>query len=328
MAAQAMTLFDATPVLSSPCSQTVSKLASAQGDFVRQEHTIAAAHWSAPPQPGKRRWWQSPAVLRHLNRLICGEPIEGPWAGLTQRLRKHRPEGWDRGISVACGEGVKEMILVKAGLVRHFDLYEISEARVERGRAVAVQQGVADRITFHIRDAFEDDLVPYDLVYWNNALHHMLDTKAAVKWSFDLLKPGGSFVMDDYVGSNRHQWTKRELDVAEGIRMMLPERYRRNPLDPARELALRPFPLSVEELMRRDPTEAADSENIVPAIRECFPDADIVLTGGVIYHLALNDVIANFTEDDDLPLLNSLLAIDEALAREGLTQYATAIASR
>ena len=130
------------------------------------------------------------------------------------------------------------------------------------------------------------------------------------------------------VGSNRHQWTKRELDVAEGIRMMLPERYRRNPLDPARELALRPFPLSVEELMRRDPTEAADSENIVPAIRECFPDADIVLTGGVIYHLALNDVIANFTEDDDLPLLNSLLAIDEALAREGLTQYATAIASR
>ena len=126
MAAQAMTLFDATPVLSSPCSQTVSKLASAQGDFVRQEHTIAAAHWSAPPQPGKRRWWQSPAVLRHLNRLICGEPIEGPWAGLTQRLRKHRPEGWDRGISVACGEGVKEMILVKAGLVRHFDLEAVA----------------------------------------------------------------------------------------------------------------------------------------------------------------------------------------------------------
>ena len=80
--------------------------------------------------------------------------------------------------------------------------------------------------------------------------------------------------------------------------------------------------------MRRDPTEAADSANILPAIRDYFPMASLTLTGGVIYHLALNDVIANFTEADDLQLLQSLLVIDSALTSGNLTQYATAIADR
>lgn len=295
---------------------------------MRQEHAIAAAHWSTPPQPGKRRWWQSPTVLRHLNRVVCGEPIDGAWAGLSARLRQRRPQGWDRGISVACGEGVKEMLLIQAGLVRHFDLFEISQTRVERGKALAAERGIADRMTYHVQDAFEAELPTYDLVYWNNALHHMLDTNAAVKWSFDRLNPGGCFVMDDFVGSDRHQWSAQELDVAESIRTMLPAQYLRNPLAPERMLPLRPAAPPLEDLMRQDPTEAADSENILPAIREHFPDAEIALTGGVIYHLALNDVIANFTEEEDRPLLESLLVIDEALARGGLTQYATVIADR
>jgi SAM-dependent methyltransferase len=295
---------------------------------MRHEHAVAAAHWAAPRQPGKRRWWQSPTIIRHLNRVICGEPIEGAYSGLTECLRRKNPNGWDRGISIACGDGSKEMRLIKAGLVRHFDLFEITAERVERGKHLAERQRIADRVTFHTCDAFEEDLGSYDLVYWNNALHHMLDTSAAVKWSFDHLRTGGTFVMDDYVGPNRLQWTNRELDVAEGIRLMLPERYRRDPLAPENELPLRPLPATVDVMMRRDPTEAADSENIIPAVRQYFPAAEITFTGGVIYHVALNDVIANFTEEDDLPLLQALLLADEALARDGLTQYATAIADR
>lgn len=243
-------------------------------------------------------------------------------------MRDERPEGWDRGISVGCGNGAKEIRLVRVGLVHHFDLFEISEIRAENGRALAEEQGVSDKITFHICDAFDQDLGQYDLVYWNNALHHMLDTNAAVRWSRDRLKNGGSFVMDDYVGRDRLQWSEAEMDVAEKVRRLLPDRYLRDPLNLDRGLPLRPVPLLVEEWIRRDPTECADSENIIPAIKSYFPEAEITCTGGVIYHLALNDVIAHFDEEEDRPLLKALLMADLAYARAGLTHYAVAIAHR
>ncbi len=243
-------------------------------------------------------------------------------------MRLERPEGWGRGISVGCGEGAKEISLARIGLVDHFDLYEISEVRAEKGRALAEAQGVSDKVAFHTRDAFQEDLGQYDLVYWNNALHHMLDTNDAVRWSRDRLKKGGSFVMDDYVGRNRLQWSSAEMDVAEKVRRLLPERFLRDPLNLDRELPLRPLPLSVEEWIRRDPTECADSENIIPAITSYFPEAEITYTGGVIYHLALNDVIAHFDEDEDRHLLSALLMADLAYARAGLTHYAVVIARR
>lgn len=120
-------------------------------------------------------------------------------------MRQERPQGWSKGLSVACGEGRKEMSLVSAGIVEHFDLFEISAARVERGRALAEKKGIADKLTFHVCDAFSTDVGQYDIVYWNNALHHMLDTTEAVAWSHERLVRGGSFVMDDYVGRNRLQ---------------------------------------------------------------------------------------------------------------------------
>lgn len=214
--------------------------------------------------------------------------------------------------------------MVSAGLVRHFDLFEISEVRAESGRALATRKGVSDRVAFHTCDAFEQDLGQYDLVYWNNALHHMLDADSAVRWSRERLKLGGSFVMDDYVGPNRHQWTDVELDVAQGVRLMLPPQYRRDPQAPERELPLRPLRKSVEEMVRRDPTEAPDSENILPSVSRHFPNAEIIPTGGVIYHLALNEVIANFDETRDVGLLEALLAMDRALTDVGLSHYAVA----
>lgn len=293
-----------------------------------QEHAVAAAYWSAPQNPGKTRWWQSPTILRHINRLVCGEPLAGAWAGLTERMRRESPDGWERGISIACGAGVKEIELVKQGLVRHFDLFEISEVRARQGMELARQHGVSDRVDFHICDAFEEDLGQYDLVYWNNALHHMLDTHAAVAWSRERLVLGGSFVMDDFVGPNRHQWTEAELDIAQMVRELVPEQYLRHPLSPQSRIALRPTPHPASELIRRDPTEAADSENIVPAVNKYFPNAEIIYTGGIVYQLALSDVIANFTEDEDLPLLNALLLADEGYARAGLSHYAVAIARK
>ncbi|MDE2562526.1 MAG: hypothetical protein KGL48_09810 [Sphingomonadales bacterium] len=77
-----------------------------------------------------------------------------------------------------------------------------------------------------------------------------------------------------------------------------------------------------------DPSEAADSGRILAGIAVHFPHAEVVPTGGVVYQLALNDVLANFHDDADYALLDSLLFLDEQVAKSGLTQYAAAWARK
>jgi len=47
----------------------------------------AAEHWSAKPKKGKTKWWKSPTILSHINKVVYGEAIAGGWAGLMRRMK-------------------------------------------------------------------------------------------------------------------------------------------------------------------------------------------------------------------------------------------------
>lgn len=291
----------------------------------------AAKHWSVPGPATRIGWWYKSAVLQHINELVCGQALAGPWAGLQKKMRDLCPgTSFQHGISIGCGEGTKELELLKKGIVHKFELYEISQSRVDRGRAEAERMGVSDRVTFHVADVFEQRLTEncFDLVYWNNSLHHMLDVDSAIRWSHDRLAPGGYFVMDDYVGPSRFQWTIFQLIVATLVRTALPRRLRIHPTKPQRtqsRIATRP---AIKSMIATDPTEAADSENILSSVVRTFPEVEIIPTGGLVYFLALNSLLQNFNDQDDGKFLKLFLSIDEKLARMGHTYYAVAIASK
>lgn len=290
----------------------------------------AAQHWSLKRSADGSRWWMHSPIVRHVNALVCGEAIDGVHQGFTRRLERLAPAGgYARAISVGCGSGGKEVSLLRARLVQRFDLFEIAEFRRAQIQAKADEHGVGDRVTIHIGDAFAQPLSPdYDLVYWNNSLHHMFDARQAVSWSHRALRTGGIFAMDDFVGPTRFQWTDSDLEVACRVRGLLPDRLLVHPRNPAVRIARTVERPSIAQMMASDPTEAADSESILPALEEIFSGCEVIATGGVIYHLALNDVLANFAGDDDAPLLQSLLLLDEALSRHGHTHYAVALARK
>ena len=64
----------------------------------------------------------------------------------------------------------------------------------------------------------------YDLVYWDNSLHHMFNADAAVAWSRGVLRPGGWFLMTDFVGANRFRWSDETYALVDLIRGSLPDR--------------------------------------------------------------------------------------------------------
>lgn len=223
---------------------------------------------------------------------------------------------------------MKEMKLLREGVVQAFDLYELADTRIAAGREMAQKQQLLLHAHFIQGDAFQlaNEPEQYDLVHWNNSLHHMLNVEAAVDWSWKILKPGGLFYMDDFVGPDRFQWSPQMLLAATAVRQSLPDRLLVNPHKPATMLpriVKKPDP---EKLRQSDPSEAADSSRILNCVQRRFPGADIVLTGGVIYHLALSDLLANFTEEGDLPLLERLLEVDDICTAMGETHYATALA--
>lgn len=269
-------------------------------------------------------------VVRHINNVVCGEPIDGMHAGFHRKLIARMKNGHARkAVSVGCGDGQKEIGLVRSGLVDEFHLYEISSVRIEAGRKAAANFGLSDRVHFHPEDAFEvcSD-TDFDLVYWNNALHHMMDTREAVEWSFDRLADDGLFAMDDFVGPSRFQWSDRMIEYGELVRSWLPDEHFIHPNDPTETFQRRIQRPTIAAMIATDPSEAADSSNIIPSIQAVFPFTSIQLTGGVIYHVGLNDVLSNLDDERDAAYLFSVLAIDRALTEIGDTHYAVAFAKK
>ena len=233
-----------------------------------------------------------------------------------------------KGISVGCGNGRAEMDMLESGLVQEFDVFELSKVRIREGRELAKRRGLDERIRFTHGEA--DKLARpghYDLVFWGDALHHMLDVHQAVGWSKSVLRPGGFFVMDDFIGPSRFQWSDFTLSMAARLRNTFPDRLLVDPRDSTKRLSVKPGRPSVAALIADDPTEAADSERILDAVRTCFPDADVTLTGGVIYAFALNDVLANMTPED-ASLLELCLLLDDLCIDRGESLHAVAMARK
>lgn len=292
----------------------------------------AAAYWnsvSSQDYNALARWWARPSVRRSINRRVCGEPLPGLHEGFHMELRKRLGnESATKAISVGCGAAQKEISLVRLGLVQQFHLFEISSERIARGQELAEKCGVQDRVHFHLADAFtlctDTD---FDLVYWNNALHHMMDTAQAVRWSRDRLLPGGLFAMDDFVGANRFQWSDRALGWANRFRASLSDVYfEDHKTGTTIPRAVQRY--AMQQMIEMDPSEAADSENILPSIKSFFTAPEIQMTGGAIYSLGLNRILANFDDVRDEEALNLALLLDEALSDIGENNYAVVFARK
>jgi SAM-dependent methyltransferase len=306
--------------------RTLSSMTARSTD-TGSELDVAAAHWDArvaQPMPAMSQWWHFSQIKRHMNRIICGKPVDG-MAGGDARVLSGLVDGrpYSKALSIGCGIASKEISLLRAGTVEKFIVCEISSKRIGSGKRAAQRHGILDRIEFR-NQAVAFDVPPpetFDLVYWNNSLHHMLDVRACLEWCRSALRPGGVIYFNDFVGPTRMQWPDEMLDIANTVRRSLPKHLlvARDGTTALSPKVARP---SLRKLIASDPTECADSGAILDAFKDLFPDPVIRLTGGVVYHLALRGCLHNFRGEPDDELLAMLLATDEAIARLGMTHYA------
>lgn len=281
---------------------------------VQDKARAVAAAWWDEHYNGKRdpvwRWWESPEVSAYLGELVCGRPCSGTADLAVQGIRGHCGEvlPFATAVSVGCGSAYKEVALLQAGLVRHFTLYDISEAALAAARGRAEAAGLAHAVTLVCGDPLERERGSFDLVYWDNSLHHMMSTRSALAWSRVRLKQGGRLVINDYVGPDRFQWPDAMLARINEV--------------------IEPFGVEPTErenprlIARADPSEAADSAATRDSLFTEFPNATWTPTGGAIYHVGLT---GKYTPLPGL-IVARLMRIDATLNEAGMYVYAWATA--
>jgi len=294
---------------------------------MNHELARAAETWNrivTDPAPKRSRFWHSPNLTALVDQrwrretgyntpvqFICGESGRNHFAVM---------------LSIGCGAAANELKLLQEGIVDRIILCDISDAQLQLARNSAKNFGLDEaRIEFrNFLDFSNPSREKIDLIYWQQSLHHMFDTEAAIAWCLDALQGQGAMYYHDACPPNRIQWPSDAIDWVERFRSALPRRYLASD-SPTWWHPARREPESVEYWLEVDPTECADSANIIPAIRKLAPQTRLHFLGGLIYGYAMHDILSNFDEDLDRPLFEFAMLVDELLSKLGYNYFFTGV---
>jgi ubiquinone/menaquinone biosynthesis C-methylase UbiE len=223
-------------------------------------------------------------------------------------------------LSVGCGSGSRER---KFARYPCFDLIvgiDLAEKQVEEARKEAFSLKL-NNIKYFSGDFVEHmfDVESYDIVLFNSSLHHFNDIDNLLKSKIlPLLKKEGFLIIFEYVGPARLQWNPLQLEFANKLLEALPDKFKlRFKSNSIKRRIYRP---GLFRMLIVDPSEAIDSESILPSIHKHFKIIEEKKLGWDILQLLFKDISHNFLNNDtDTQLMLSYLfeKEDEYLSKTG-----------
>jgi len=278
------------------------------------ESTEKAAEWWSDPDrdvPGTQ-WLQVPGATENMNLRATGDP-EMDWithsAGLLAKFAKPI-----KALSLGCGFGVIERVLRRSDYCQLIHGVDVAEGAIEGARKAAQDEGLRG-LTYEVAD-LNTAILPketYDAVYVHAALHHVFQLEHLLDQIKQTLKPGGLFVVYEYIGPSQMQFPRRDLELADAFLKAIPERYRSMPrLKNIKKEALR---LSLDAMNSSDPSESIRASEIVPLTASRFEVKHFRYVGGTLLLLIFSEIAGNFKESDAeiTPLIEALVVLDNFL---------------
>lgn len=255
------------------------------------------ATWSSA-QEDKSNWWDVPAVMKRWNYLITGDEqvdycdyIAGKYLIDKKSLR---------GLSLGCGGGGRELRWAQTNKFARIDAYDISDVRIQQAIAMSEKYGFSEIINYKVKDAFqiEAEENSYDVIFGEGALHHFSPLETIMRRAFKFLKPGGCFIVNEFVGPSRFQWTDRQLVIANSLLDIFPERYKL--LYKSKYVKKYIRKPSILSMVMQDPSEAIESSKIIPLMHDIFDVREVRGYGGNILHLLFCGISHHFISPDDI----------------------------
>ena len=261
-------------------------------------------------------WTNNDIVTRHIYRLISGGS-EDHW--LSWFLNHYLRDGvvFEKSLSVCCGDGAHELGLANTGRVRFIRGFDISEGAIAQANASFEKAAISkNSYAFEVADA--DDLQledRFDLILSTGALHHVTNLEGLLSRLSSMLALNGYFVVLEYVGPNRFQWTDTQINVINGILRQLDPRYLK---ENVRIDLGRP---SIPDFMAIDPSEAVRSEDVLRLLPEYFTIEYLRNFNGTVMHPLyplLDGRLTNTDAPDFDSIVRMILWIEDYLIRENV----------
>ncbi len=297
---------------------TTTKTLISFGDFVDLYHKIVLKGWTSIAvklvlsQRGRTlsKWnsdtkssdfWIIPQVRQRWNQKCTGnENIEYEDYLMQHYLLKSHSL---RMISIGCGSGSRERKFAYYANFESILGIDLAKNQIEMAHQMAKDQSLT-KLQYRVGD-FKNEIFPeasFDVVLFNSSLHHFDDVNSLLRDKvMPILKPSGYLVIYEYVGPNRLQWTPNQLQAANQILKQLPKKYKyRLHNTSIKHKVYRPGWLRMQLI---DPSEAIDSESILPSIHKYFKTMEEKKVGWDLTHIVFKDIAHHFLNDDPETLL-------------------------
>ncbi len=270
--------------------------------------------WSKESPPG---WGSIPLVKERWNYKISGDAKIDFFTYIGEKVLKDCNNL--TALSLGSGLGRNEIALAQSGKYKRIDAFDITPFRVERARELAKSSGYSDVVNFFQGDVYNLEIKAkkYDVIFTMGSLHHFSPVANVLDTVNALLKDDGYFIIHEYVGPTQFQWTTRQLEIINGLLQILPSKYKIK--WSTGKLQKKIVRLSRLRMKLGDPSEAIESANIIPMLKEKFEIVEFRPFGGTIIHMLLSDIAQNFSPEDQCgkELLKICFDIEDKLMEVG-----------
>lgn len=235
---------------------------------------------------GERIFWLNhPRVYHHYHRKSLVDGLS--WQQWVVRQLGGPAE---MALELGCGSGAVLAQFLRGGIISNGVGLDLDESRFTSGAG-------DNRLRFLAGDVNQIKLEPnsYDLIYALQSFHHFEELDAIMEQVRNALTDRGLFVLDEFVGPRRFQWTDGQLAVISQLLGLMPKHLRMYASGVEKREEGRSTP---EEVMRVSESEAVRSDEIVPAFYRHFEVVHHRKLGGTIQHLLYSGIIHNFPDDD------------------------------
>lgn len=236
-----------------------------------------------------------------------------------------------RGLFIGCQEGnpPPEWHLIESGLFDRIEVLDVAKGLIKKQEKLTRERGIKN-IEYRIEDcnAVVLEEGAYDLIFAVGTIHHI----EKLDYLFDQINRGlttsGVFVMREYVGPSRFQFTQKQVSLINNILSILPDKYKITNGGFVKNVLTVQTP---EDVMKIDPSEAVCSQDILKVLKNHLKVIQLSETGGAILHPLLSNIASNFEKYEDAEaILKLLILFEKTLSEESVlpSDYVFSIAGK
>lgn len=266
-------------------------------------------------------WWEVPLVKKRWNAMVTGNPD----ISIDQYIVSHYFSGQQKLKLLSPGSGAcnHEIALAQYPAFEEITCVDIAGNELKKAELKAQKLNLSN-LRFVCTDMYTYDLPSnyFDIIWFNASLHHFKNQEHFIANRVKpLLKENGLLVINEYVGANRLQFPRKQIEAINTAISKIDREYRiRN------KSSIVKNSYSGSGLLRMymaDPSECVDSSSIIPAIHRNFEIVEEKSFGGNILMAALKDIAHHFINIDKRKeeILETLFKLEDEYLKENPPDY-------